>query len=102
MKNVLHWCIRDPSIEIKQSMIEQSKNFSGRTYTNSTVNAWNSLPAEVVSAETVNIFLKAAVHSLENPPPEVLSMPQQPPLQSKYIRPSILCSRQTMHALQYY
>ena len=25
-------------------------------YINSTVNAWNSLPAEVVSADTVNIF----------------------------------------------
>ena len=32
MKTVLHWCIIDPSIEIKQSKIEPRYIFNGRTY----------------------------------------------------------------------
>ena len=37
-------------------------------YTNSTVNAWNSLPAEVVSADTVNIFFNLLDNHWKNHP----------------------------------
>ena len=37
-------------------------------YTNSTVNAWNSLPAEVVSADTVNIFKNLLDNHWKNHP----------------------------------
>ena len=37
-------------------------------YTNSTVNAWNSLPAEVVSADAVNIFKNLLDNHWKNHP----------------------------------
>ena len=58
-------------------------------YTNSTINAWNWLPAEVVSAETVNIFLNRLDNNWKNYPAK-FNATANPSLRSKYIRLSII------------